>query len=56
MIDRYNSENQHTFARKPETQSGFINQTRIKVGLISVLDRLSLLCVTLGNGRKLTCW
>lgn len=40
MIDRYNSENQLTFARRPETQSRFLNQTRIKVELIKYFGLL----------------
>ena len=34
MIERYDIENQLTFARKLEAQSGFISRTRIRVGLI----------------------
>ena len=40
MIDRYNSENQLTFARRAETQSGFVNQTRIKVNLVKYFASL----------------
>lgn len=40
MIDRYNSENQLTFSRRPETQSRFLNQTRIKVELIKYFGLL----------------
>ena len=45
MIERYDIENQLTFARRPETQSGFINQTRIKVEVIKYFGSLeSPLC------------